>query len=56
MKTRAKKVFVKENRAAKLNDGAVSTPATEEKSSAIASIIPSQIDSLENTLDDDKYE
>ena len=52
---RAKKVFAKEKRDAKLTSGVSISPA-DELSSAIASIIPSQIDSLENSFDDDNYE
>lgn len=56
LKMRAKKVLAKEKRAAKLTGGGVSTSPADEQSSAIASIIPAQIDSLENPFDDDNYE
>jgi hypothetical protein len=52
LKTRAKKVLAKENLAAKLTGGGISTSTAEEQSSAIASVIPAQIDSLENPFDD----
>lgn len=55
-KARAKKVLAKAKRAAKLTGGGVSISPEDEQSSAIASIIPAQIDSLQNPFDDDNYE
>ena len=51
-----KKQLAEENRESKLTGGGPSRCIPDEESSAVASIIPAQIDSLENPFDDDNYE
>ena len=47
---------VKEKRVAKLTGSGPSTSNHGEEASAVASIIPAQIESLDNVFDDDNYE
>ena len=56
LKARAKKHLAKEKRVAKLTGGGPSTSNHGEEVSAVASIIPAQIESLDNVFDDDNYE
>ena len=56
LKARAKKHLAKEKRVAKLTGSGPSTSNHGEEASAVASIIPAQIESLDNVFDDDNYE
>ena len=57
LKARAKKHLAKEKKVAKfMTGGGPSTSNDGEEASAVASIIPAQIESLDNVFDDDNYE
>ena len=53
IKSRAKKSLAKEKREAKLTGGGKASPVRDEAASAVAAIIPDQVESLENPFDDD---
>lgn len=53
IKSRAKKTLSKERRETKLTGGGNQPPQADESARAVASIIPSQIESLDNRYDDD---
>jgi len=54
IKSRAKKSLAKEKRDAKLTGGGKASPMRDETASAVAAIIPDQVQGLENPFDDDK--
>ena len=56
VKARAKKKLAKEKREAKLTGGGPSTSSQVGEVAVVASIIPAQVDSLNNTFNDDNYE
>lgn len=56
IKARAKKQIAKERREAKLTGGGPATISHGEEAAAVASIIPAQIESLNNAFDDDNCE
>ena len=56
IKSRAKKQFAKEKRESKLTGGGPSSSKQDDEAAAVSSIIPTQIDSLNNPFDDDNCE
>ena len=56
IKARAKKQLAKEKREVKLTGGGPSSSKQDDEAAAVASIIPAQIDSLNNVFDDDNFE
>ena len=56
IKSRAKKSIAKEKREAKLTGGGTASAEKDEGATAVVSIIPAQMRSLENPFDDDNYQ
>ena len=56
IKSRAKKQLAKEKRESKLTGGGPSSSKQDDETAAVSSIIPAQIDSLDNPFDDDNFE
>lgn len=56
IKSRAKKQIAKEKRESKLTGGGPSSSKQDDEAAAVSSIIPAQINSLDNPFDDDHFE